>query len=119
MHADFERTLGFPSYYGSNLDAFHDCVEDLPVPESGGTVMVLNRFDAFHKGRGAALLPSGRTEAEIVLDILARASRYFLLTSRRFFTLVQSNDPHIQFDRLGDIAAIWNRREWLNKNRGL
>ncbi len=119
MHADFERTLSFPSYYGSNFDAFHDCLEDLSVPEKGGTVVVLNRFDAFHKGRGPALPPYGRTEAEIVLDILARASRYFLLTSRRFLTLVQSDDPSIQFDRLGDVAAFWNWREWMNENRGL
>lgn len=119
MHTDFQKTLSFPSYYGSNLDALHDCLEDLAVPERGGTVMVLHRFAAFHKGRGAALLPSGRAEAGIVLDISAHASRYFLVTSRRFLTLVQSNDPRIQFDRLGDIAATWNRREWLNKNRGL
>ena len=119
MHADFQRTLSFPSYYGSNLDALDDCLEDLSVPERGGTVMVLNRLDAFRESHGATLLPSGRTEAEIVLDILARASRYFLLTSRRFLTLVQSDDPRIQFDRLGGIAAIWNWRESLNKNRGL
>jgi len=119
MHADFARTLSFPSYYGSNLDALHDCLEDLSVPERGGTVIVLNRFDAFRNGRGATLLPSGRPEAEIVLDLLARASRHFLLRSRRFLTLVQSDDPCIQFDGLGGIAAIWNGREWQNKSRGL
>jgi hypothetical protein len=70
MHADFERTLSFPSYYGSNLDALWDCLQDLSVPQRGGTLVVLNRFDAFQKGCGAALLPSGRAEGEIVLDIL-------------------------------------------------
>ena len=119
MHADLQRTLCFPSYYGHNLDALHDCLEDLSVPERGGTVIVLNRFDSFNKGSGASLLPSGRHEAEIVLDIFARASRYFLLTGKRFLTLVQSDDPRIEFERLGGVAAIWNWREWLNKNRGL
>jgi len=119
MHADFERTLNFPSCYGHNLDALHDCLEDLSVPEKGGTVIVLNRFDAFHESRRAAPLPFGRREGEIVLDILARVSRYFLLTGRRFLTLVQSDDPCIQFDKLGCLAALWNWREWQKKNRGL
>jgi Barstar (barnase inhibitor) len=118
MHADLERTLSFPSYYGRNLDALWDCLQNLSVPEQGGTVIVLNRFDAFQKGRGAALLPSGRAEGEIVLDILVRTSRYFLLTGKRFLTLVQSDDPRIHFERLGGVGAIcW--REWQDKNRGL
>jgi hypothetical protein len=119
MHADLERTLSFPSYYGRNLNALWDCLQDLSVPERGGTVIVLNRFDAFQKGPGAALLPSGRAEGEIVLDILVRTSRYFLLTGKKFLTLVQSDDPRIHFERLGGVAAIWNWREWQDKNRGL
>lgn len=119
MHADFERTLSFPSYYGSNLDALWDCLQDLSVPQRGGTVIVLNRFDAFQNGCGATLLPSGRAEGDIVLDILARTSRHFLLTGRRFLTLVQSDDPRLHVEGLAGVAATWNWREWQNKNRGL
>ena len=119
MHADFERTLNFPSYYGSNLDALWDCLQDLSVPQRGGTVIVLNRLDAFQKGLGAAVLPSGRAEGEIVLDILARTSRHFLLTGRRFLTLVQSDDPRLHVEGLAGVATIWNWRELQNENRGL
>lgn len=54
-----------------NLDALHDCLgEEFVVPESGGVVVAFRRFDEFMRGKGATLLPSGHTEAEIVLDIL-------------------------------------------------
>jgi hypothetical protein len=119
MHADFERTLSFPSDYGRNLDALWDCLQDLPVPQRGGTVIVLNRFDAFQKCHGGAPLPSGRAEGEIVLDILARTSRHFLLTGRRFLTLLQSDDPRLHVEGLAGVAATWNWRERPNKNRGL
>jgi hypothetical protein len=118
MHADFQRSFSFPSCYGHNLDALNDCLqEDLLVPEIGGTAVVLKRFDAFLAGRGGA--PDGRPEGEILLDLFARASRYFLLTGRRLVTLVQSDDSRIRFDSLGGIAPGWNWRERLNKDRGL
>jgi Barstar (barnase inhibitor) len=120
MHADFARTLSFPSYYGKNLDALHDCLEeDLFVPDVGGVALILDRFDVYAKAQGTTLIPSGRAEAEVLLDILARATRYFLLTGRRLLTLVQSDDPEIRFDKLACVFADWNRREWLYKNRGL
>lgn len=112
MRADLERTLGLPSYSGHNLEALHDCLEEeFLAPETGGAVVVFSRFDAFLKGEGGSVLPSGRTEAETVLDIFARASRYFLLNGRRFLTLVQSDDPNIHFDGLGEVSAVWNWRE--------
>jgi barstar (barnase inhibitor) len=120
MHVDFERSFNFPSYYGHNFDALNDCLqEDLSVPELGGAAVVLKRFDAFLAAGGGAHRPDRRPEGEILLDLFACASRYFLLTGRRLATLVQSDDPRIQFDSLGGIAAMWNRRERLNKNRGL
>lgn len=119
MHTGFQQTLSFPDYYGKNVNALQDCLYDLPVPETGGMALVLNRFDVYAKGTGSALMHSGRTEAEVVLDLLAGASRHFLLTGRRFLTMVQSDDPHTRFDELGGKAARWNRREWLNKSRGI
>jgi hypothetical protein len=119
MHIDFQRTLNFPAYYGRNLDALNDCLSDLPVIDAGGIALVLSRFDAYAEGPGAAQVGSSRPEAEVVLDLLARASRYHLLTGRRLLTLVQTDDPRIRFDGLACVFADWNRREWLNKNRGL
>lgn len=30
LHAAFAEALGFPGWYGSNLDALHDCLTSLP-----------------------------------------------------------------------------------------
>ena len=50
MHADLERTLSFPSYYGHNFDALRDCVEEeFVVPENGGVVVVFRRFDELQR----------------------------------------------------------------------
>jgi hypothetical protein len=119
MHTDFLRTLNFPAYYGRNLDALSDCLGDLPVPSTSGTALALIRFDAYLKGAGAHRVAAGRREAEMVLDVLAEASRRFLLTAKRFLVLVQTDDTRIQIDNLGCISAQWNWREWQNKNRGL
>jgi Barstar (barnase inhibitor) len=119
MHLDLTTVLSVPGYFGRNLDALRDSLSDLAVPDVGGSALMLRRFDAYSKGEGAAMLPSGRTEAEEVLDILAGTSRYFLLTGKRFVVLVQSDDPTLRYERLGGRSAQWNRREWLDKDRGL
>jgi hypothetical protein len=120
MHDDLAQRLSFPAYYGSNFDAFNDCIKnDLPVPDAGGITLILNRFDLFVAGAGATQWPSSKTGAQILLDILAGASRYYLLTGRRFMTLIQSDDPKLRMEKLGCSHLSWNRREWLNKSRGL
>src|ERR1700730_2389114 len=77
MHADFQQTLIFPACYGKNLDALNVCLSDLLVPDVGGIALALTRFDAYAKGPGASHDVSGRPEAKVVLDLLARASRHF------------------------------------------
>lgn len=119
MHTDLQRALAFPAYYGKNLHALNDCLGDLQVPEDGGTALALIRFDRYIEGPGGVGLASGRSEAEGVLDMFARASRFFMLTARHFITLVQTDNPRTHFDSLACVSACWNRREWLNKNRGL
>ncbi|MFZ0520546.1 MAG: barstar family protein [Candidatus Acidiferrales bacterium] len=119
MHADFRRTLSFPAYYGMNLDAFNDCLSDLAVPEAGGIALSFTQFEKYADGLGADLMVSGRPEAEVVINILANASRYFLLTGSRLLSLIQTNDVQTRYDKLGCISAQWNRREWANKDRGL
>jgi len=105
------RLLGFPEYYGRNLDAFNDCLSDVDVPDEGGLVLVLDQFDGF-----ARLNPP---VAQALLDICADNSRRFLLTGRRFVVLVQSDDPRISFEPVGASPVMWNPREWLNSKRGL
>ncbi len=111
MHEDLARRLEFPDYYGRNLNAFNDCLSDLPVPEEGGRVFVFRRYDAF-----AANLEKVAWD---VLDIVAGMSWLHLLFGRRLFALVQSDDPRIEFPPFGCQTAGWNGREWLNRSRGL
>jgi hypothetical protein len=119
MHSDFQSTLSFPGYYGRNLDALWDCLSAMSIPDEGGALLVLDGFNGYAKNCGAVPTHSGKPEAEVILDILASASRYFSLTGKRFITLVQSDDPWMRFERLGGASTQWNRREWLNKNRGV
>ena len=106
--------LSFPSYFGKNLNALDEVMSDLDVPAAGGLALVFLRYDEFAHGAGAA-----HGLAEVVLNIASRTSYEFLLTGRRFVTLVQSDDPHLSFPKLGGRAPSWNWREWLNKDRGL
>jgi RNAse (barnase) inhibitor barstar len=114
MHQSLSNELSFPAYYGNNLNALDEVMMDLDVPTVGGFALVFLRYDEFAQGAGAAY-----GLAEAVLDIISRTSHEFLLTGRRFLTLVQSDDPHLDFPKLGGSALGWNRREWLNKDRGL
>ena len=108
---DLGASLGFPEYYGQNLDAFNDCLGDIDVPTAGGSAIVLNRYDTFAE--------HDRASAQAILDICADNARRFMLFGQRLATLVQSDDPHLSFDAVGSTPVMWNRREWLNKSRGL
>jgi hypothetical protein len=109
------RVLGFKEQFGydewtGNLDALNDafCLE---IDPEGGLVLCFRRYD---------LLKAASPDlAQGVLDIIESNSRNQLLFGRRLLALVQSDDPRIHFGPLGTRAAGWNRREWLNKNRGL
>ena len=111
FHDEVARSLGFPDYYGQNLDAFNDCMGDILVPAEGGMAIVIRNADTVGL-RDRELLP-------IVLDILADVTRKNMLFGRRFLTLVQSEDPRIEFAPIGAVPVIWNPREWLRSNRGL
>lgn len=121
MFSEISRVLRFSEWWGpnwgGNFYALADCLSDMPIPEDGGAALIFQRFDTYLEGPGSELIPSGRNRAEILLDVMARTSRCHLLTGCRFITLVQSDDPRIRFGELGSVTAIWNRREWLEKNR--
>lgn len=111
MHEELAKHLEFPDYYGKNLDALNDCMSEIAFPESGGRVLVFRRYDGF-----TAKLPKA---AWHVLDIIDRSAWLSLLFGRRLMALVQSDNPRIEFQLIGSRPAMWNPREWMNKNRGL
>jgi len=111
MHQALSTGLDFPDYYGRNLDAFNDCISEIEIPEESGRVLILHRYDSF-----SAKFPKAAWD---ILDIIENNSRRLLLFGRRLLALVQSDDPTISFAAVGARPPRWNRREWLNKNRGL
>ena len=109
MHVDLGSRLGFPDYYGKNLDALNDCLRNIAVSDSG-RVLLFHRYDVF-----TANLPK---VAWHVLDIIDRNSWLHLLFGRRLFALVQSDNPSIEFPPIGSRPPMWNPYESINKKRG-
>jgi hypothetical protein len=105
----FQEQFGYNEWMG-NLNALNDAFRYLDIGPESGLVLSFLRYD---------LLKSANPHlAQGVLDIIESSSRDHLLFGRRLLALVQSDDPRIQFEPLGARAANWNRREWLNKDRG-
>jgi Barstar (barnase inhibitor) len=119
MHESLQAILAFPDYYGKNFNALDEVVPELDVPDDGGMALVFISYDLYANGSGTSLAGSGVDQAEIVLGIFSRASHTFLLTGKRFLTMIQSNDPKLNYGKLGGRVPRWNWREWLFKDRGL
>jgi Barstar (barnase inhibitor) len=119
MHESMKAALSFPDYYGMNFNALNDVIDYIDVSDDGGTALVLLSFEVYADRRATSLPGSNPDQAKILLDILSWTSHEFLLTGRRFLTMIQSNDPSMHYEKLGCRSAFWNRREWLNKDRGL
>lgn len=97
--ADFHRAvkeaLGFPDYYGHNLDAFNDCLREV----AASTVLAFVGYDAFVRRQPRV--------AQAVLDIFASSARFGLLFGRRMVCLVQSDDPELAFAPVGCQVIGW------------
>ncbi len=104
FHEAIQRVL-FPAYGGRNLNAFNDWICRIEVPEEGGVVLAFLAFDTLFRAE-----PEG---AWHVLDILAKWSRFFLLTGRRLLTLVQSDDADLgnKLKPVGGRPILLNRPE--------
>jgi hypothetical protein len=111
FHSEAQRVLDFPSYYSKNLASWVDCLPELQVPDEGGMLLVLRRYDVFAKAQPSL--------AQTILDSIESTSRRFLLTGRRLIALVQSDDPRLRFDRVGALPVTWNPHEWTDADRGI
>ena len=115
MHTAVAAALGFPEYYGHNLNALNDCLRDVVShdygwsPDSAGLAIVFTCYDAY-----AARSPQS---AHAVLDILADHSRVAMLFGRPLVVLVQSDDPGIRFEPVGASGVRWNDAEWADASR--
>ena len=108
-HADIKKSLDFPDYYGENMAAFNDCLGDMISPDHKGVVLVFRHFDNF--------LKADKKFGLDLLHIIAEQSRQWLLNRQRLIGIVQSDDPWLTIEKIGGTSPIWNRQEWLNKDR--
>ena len=104
-HRNLKIALSFPEYYGENLDAFNDCLGDMYNKRYKGLVLVFRRYDNF--------VEEDRGFAEGIIDIIANESRIWLLTGQKLFGLIQSDNPHLDFPKIGGISPSWNGTECL------
>jgi len=109
-HDDLKRVLQLPSYYGRNLDALNDCMQDLIIPDAGGMAIVLAQYDDF--ARRDARVARG------ILDVIARGARFLQVFGKTLVALVHTKDPDLDFRELGAVTAAWNRREHVGADRG-
>jgi hypothetical protein len=48
FHAVFAKTLGFPDFYGRNMDAWNDCMTCLDDESAGMTKFTVSSGELFH-----------------------------------------------------------------------
>lgn len=111
MIKELADNLNLEECYSLNLDALSDSLFDIEIPEESGRVLIFHRYDYF-----AAKFPK---QAWDLLDIIETKARTHLLFGRRLITLLQSDDPSIEFEPVGSRPVMWNWREWFNVSRGI
>lgn len=111
MIRELSDNLNLEECYSLNLDALNDGLSEMEIPEESGRVLIFRRYDYF-----AAKFPK---QAWDLLDIIETEARMLLLFGRRLITLLQSDDPRIDFERVGARPVMWNWREWFNVSRGI
>jgi RNAse (barnase) inhibitor barstar len=109
VHEAIQNTLGFPSYYGKNLNALRDCLSDLDIADNGGMSIVLTDFDDFSD--------YNQDFAECMLDIFARSSHRLQIFGKTLIVMVHTKDPDASFGNLGAITAWWNTQEFQRNKR--
>ena len=98
--------LELPVYTGSNFGALADSLTDIEVSEESGVLVALDNFSERHRG-------------DLLLEVMASASRWWLLFGRVFCVVVRTDDRQYEGPPLGGTPPIWNRHELFDEHRGL
>jgi len=108
-HKKIQRGFDFPDYYGKNLDAFEDCLDDKFNKKYKGLVVVLKQFDSFHQ--------QSKDFSEAMLDVIVNVAWTWLLAGQKLILFVHSNNPNLVIDKVGGFKPDWNGEEWFNDSR--
>jgi RNAse (barnase) inhibitor barstar len=106
MHDALRLGLGLPDYTGRNFDALADSLSEIDVPEHSGTMVALDNV-------------TRSDQTDMLLDVLADASRRWLLFGRIFGILVRTDNPSYDGPVIGATRPSWNGREWRSADRAL
>lgn len=104
LHEAPRVALGMPSYTGHNFDALNDSLSEIEVPEESGVMVALDNV-------------TDAPCADVLLQVLADASRWWLLFGRIFGVLARTDDGDYEPPLVGAMRPGWNAREWLKANR--
>lgn len=109
LHSNLEHSFGFPDYYGKNLNAFSDCLNDMYDKKYSGLVIVFRFFDNLYE--------HDKSESHGLLNIIANISRQWMISGQRLICLIQSDDPDLEIDVVGGYHPTWNGAEWFDDKR--
>ncbi len=108
-HKKIQVGFDFPDYYGGNRAAFEDCLDDKFDKKYRGLVIVFRHFDKFYS--------ENKEFSESLMDGISSVAWTWLLTGQRLITIIQSDDPDLEIDRVGGYQPSWNGAEWFDDKR--
>lgn len=104
LHEALRVGLAMPDYTGHNFDALNDSLSEIEVPDKSGVMVALDNV-------------TDAPGAEVLLQVFADASRWWLLFGRIFGVLARTDNPQYEPPVVGGMRPDWNRREWLKASR--
>ena len=104
LHDALRAGLEMPDYTGHNFDALADSLSEIEVSDASGLFLTLDNF-------------TDAPRHEVLLDVLADASRWWLLFGRIFGVLARTDDPQYSPPPVGATRPHWNGREFLDESR--
>lgn len=109
LHSNLEHNLDFPDYYGKNLDAFADCLDNMYDKRYSGLIIIFRNFDN--------LIEQDKSESLGLLDVIASISRQWMISGQRLICLIQSDNPDLEIEKIGGYNPTWNSAEWFDNKR--
>lgn len=108
-HKKIKEGFDFPDYYGENRAAFRDCLDDKFDKKYNGLVIVLRHFDSLYS--------RDKGFSKDLLDDIISVTWTWLLAGKKIITMVHSDNPDFEINKVGGFEPSWNGKEWANSTR--